>query len=409
MNIGLLFKFSCISLKKHKARSFLTILGIIIGIASIIATLAIGKGAEEKTRKQFLALGDNYIFLSSGNWAMEGKTTTKKRKKAPYFRYKDVRIIKKLCKGLKEISPWDSAKDVISYETNSLQVELKGGNEKFLKILSRKVKRGIFYNKNHVKRGVRVVVLGDRTARELFKFEDPIGKTVLIKGKPFNVIGVLEKIENYFGFHDPNYDVLMPNKSLKRHIHNANNDIVGAIIMSAPTKESTPILVRKLAQLMRFRRKIQSGEPDNFVIQDQASILKAAQSASHTIKLLLLIIASISLMVGGIGIMNIMLVSVSERKKEIGIRMALGAKRTMILKQFLIEAVLLCLAGGLIGMFLGVSIPYIIAYFTKWNPIVTLSSILISFFTASVVGVFFGFYPARKAANLNPVDALMER
>jgi len=409
MNTNLLLRFSFVSLKKHKARSLLTILGIIIGIASIIATLAIGKGAEEKTKKQFLALGDNYIFLSSGNWAQEGKTTSKTRKRAPYLRYRDVKAIKKLCKGLKKISPFDSAKEVISYEGNSLQVEIKAGSENFLSILGRKIRRGSFYNKNQSKRGARVVVLGDRTAKELFKFEDPIGKIVRIKNKPFSVIGVLNKVESYFGFRDPNYDIVMPVKSLKRHVYNANNDIVSAVIMSAPSREDIPTLVHRLTKLMRFRRKIQPGESDNFVIQDQATILKAAQAASKTIKLLLLIIASISLMVGGIGIMNIMLVSVAERKKEIGIRMALGAKRGMILKQFLIEAVLLCLAGGLIGMILGISIPYIVAYFTKWAPIVTLSSIVVSFVTASAVGIFFGFYPARKAANLNPVDALMER
>ena len=181
------------------------------------------------------------------------------------------------------------------------------------------------------------------------------------------------------------------------------------ISASAPTKDDIPKLAHHLRKIMRFRRKLKEGEPDNFTIIDQASIMKAAQSAAATIRLLLLIIASISLLVGGIGIMNIMLVSVSERTREIGIRMALGANSSVILRQFLIEAITLCCTGGAIGTVLGIAIPHLIAHLTTWSPIVTPSSIIIAVITTSAIGVFFGFYPAYKAAHLNPVDALAER
>ena len=353
-------------------------------------------------------MGNNYIELWSGNWLQEGKTTVKKRRRTPSLRYKDVEIIKRLCPGIKHISPTTGTKDVISYKGNSLFVYIKGGNTDFLKILDRKIKRGTFFNENHTKRGARVVVVGSKSAKELFKTLDPIGKTIRIKNVPFRIIGVMEKMENYRGISDPNFDVLIPVRAIKKHVFKRVNQRVHSIIMSAPTKEEIPGLVKQIRKIMRFQRKIKTGEPDNFTIIDQASFLKAAQAGAKTIRLLLLIIASISLLVGGIGIMNIMLVSVSERTREIGIRMALGANSTLILKQFLIEALTICLIGGIIGTLVGVAIPYIVAYFTNWSPIVTTSSIFIAFFTTSIIGVFFGFYPAKRASNLNPVEALAE-
>ena len=409
MNTLLLLQISFRSLQKHKGRSFLTMLGIIIGIAAIIATLAIGKGAEIKTQEQILAIGNNYIELFSGNWLLEGKTTAKQRRKAPYLRYNDVDILRKLCPNIKKITPATTTKEVISYEGNSLSVTIKGGNENFLYILNRKIKHGIFFNQNHEKRGARVVILGARSAKELFKTLNPIGKTVKINNLPFTVIGTLKSIKNYWGIHDPNFDILMPIHSLKKHLLKTSNSIINSIIISAPNKESISAITRSLRKIMRFRRKLQPGETDTFTIIDQDVFRKAAQSGAETISLLLLIIASISLIVGGIGIMNIMLVSVTERIKEIGIRMALGASSNIILKQFLFEALILCFIGGIIGIILGICIPYIVAHFTGWTPIVTPSSIIIAFLTTSLIGIFFGFYPAKKASNLNPVEALRDQ
>ena len=409
MNISLLLKISFYSLRQHKGRSFLTMLGIIIGIGAIIATLAIGKGAQEKTRQKFLAMGNNYISLHAGNWLQEGKTSIKQRKKAPELKESDAILFKKLIPTIKYISPYIGTRELVKYKTNNVLVRIKGGNKDFAKVLNRKVAIGTFYNQSQAKRGARVAVLGMKSATELFGTTNPIGKIIRIKDATFVVIGVLKKIKQYGGVHDPNFDILMPIRTLKKHIFHTNRKFVNSIVLSAPTKEAIPLLAHQLKKLLRFRRKIKEGMPDDFTIWDQASIMKAAQAAATTIRLLLLIIASISLLVGGIGIMNIMLVSVTERTREIGIRMALGAGSHIILKQFLIEALTLCLIGGIIGTVLGITVPHAIAHMTSWNPIITIESVAVAFVTTSIIGVFFGFYPAYKASKLNPVDALAER
>jgi len=409
MKTTLLLQISLRSLKKHKGRSFLTMLGIIIGISAIIATLAIGKGAEIKTKQKFLSMGDNYISISAGNWYQEGKTTARKRRRAPRLSFKDLKILRRLCPTIKNISPVTYSKEVINFRTNSLFVRLKGGNEDLLKILDRKLQRGYFFNKLQAKHSSRVVILGAKSAKELFNSLDPIGKTIQIKDVPYSVIGVLKRMENYHGVQDPNFDILMPVKTMKRYVYKWVTPYFSNIILSAPSREEIPKVALQIQKVMRFNRKIKEGEPNNFTVFDQASIMKAAKAASATIQLLLLIIASISLLVGGIGIMNIMLVSVTERTREIGIRMALGANSKAILRQFLVEALTLCLIGGIIGIALGVTVPHLIAHFTKWSPVVTTSSILISFLATSAIGIFFGFYPAYKASHLNPVDALAER
>lgn len=408
MNIALLLRISVRSLAKHKGRSFLTILGIIIGITAIIATVAIGKGAEEKTRQQFLSMGNNYIVIHSGSWLNTGKSAAKKRK-FQWLHYRDAEIMQKLCPMIQFISPNISTKEKVSYRTNNIQVEIKSGNEFLMKILDRKIRRGMFFTSSQAKNGARVAVLGSKSAKELFNTLDPIGKTIRIKDTPFTVIGVMKRMENFRGMLDPNFDIMIPIKAAKKGLYKTATKTVHRITISAPSKEAIPILVQNIRRILRFQRKIKDDEPDNFTIIDQASLLKAASAAAKTIRLLLIIIASISLLVGGIGIMNIMLVSVTERTREIGIRMALGATGKMILRQFLIEAMVLCLIGGALGTYFGISIPYGIAKMTNWSPIVTPSSIIVALITTSLIGIFFGFYPARKASKLSPVDALAER
>ena len=409
MNSKILFLTSIKSLAKHKVRSFLTILGIIVGIGAIISTLAIGKGAEERAKQQFLAMGDNYIETFAGNWFQEGKTSASKRKRVPFLRFKDVETISKLCPMVKNISPFSSTKDIVTHEGNNSYVPIKGGNENTLKILNRKIRIGTFFNQNQAYLGSRVVVLGYAAAKDLFKTINPIGKMVKIKNSFFKVIGVVESMENYRGIHDPNLDIFIPIKAYKKNINNEKNQVIGSIIISSPTRELMPYIVRRIKNILRFRRKVKKDDPDDFTVVDQSLIIKAAQGVAETVKLLLLIIASISLFVGGIGIMNIMLVSVTERRREIGIRMAIGANKKMLMQQFLFESLVLCLVGGAIGTSIGAAVPVLVAYFTSWKPIVTLNSVLVATITTCSIGIFFGLYPARKAANLNPVDALSER
>ena len=409
MNTKLLLKISYKSLKKHKGRSILTILGIIIGIAAIIATLSIGYGAEEKLRRQIMSMGNNFIFVHAGKEGEEGKTTLTQRRKPNHLTYDDVRIFWEQCPEIKKVTPVMFARDIISAHGNNVLVDIKCGNENYLDVIERKIKKGNSFTKLHVQKSAKVVALGYKTAKELFSSLNPIGKTIKLKNVLYTVIAVTKKIENYLGVMDPNLDIYMPISTAKKHIFYKDNRKIHGVAISAHKKEFMPRLVRRLKQNLRFRHRLEPEDPDDFTVFDQEAMAKAAKTSTGILKLLLLIIASISLLVGGIGVMNIMLVSVSERIKEIGIRMAIGATQFMILRQFIIETTTLCFFGGIIGTLIGIITPYIVSIFTKWPVVIKPFFILVSFGITFCIGLVFGFYPARKASKLNPVNALQDR
>jgi putative ABC transport system permease protein len=408
MNIKTLFKISFSSLKKNKGRSTLTILGIVVGIAAIITTLAIGYGAEAKLRKRILGMGKNFIFIQAGTFGQEGKTTQTQKKRPNYLIEKDVDILKKQCPEIDKISPVMFGRNIVSFKANNVYCDVKCGNQDYLKVINRKIKLGSFFNKQQFLKSSKVVVIGQNSAKELFGYINPIGKSVNIKNVIYKVIGVIDKIKYYQGIHDPNYDIYIPLTTAKKQLFQNNHPYIHGIAISAKNKNQMPYIVRKIKRIMRFRHRLLEKDRDDFSIIDQQEVVKAAHQSSNILNLLLLIIAAISLLVGGIGVMNIMLVSVSERTQEIGIRMAIGANTKIILKQFLIEAITLCTLGGILGISLGVIAPYIINKFTDWLVIHKLSSILISFGITTIIGLIFGYYPAKKAAQLNIVDALRE-
>jgi putative ABC transport system permease protein len=410
MNAKTLLLTALRALKQHKGRSFLTILSIIVGIAAIIATLALGYGAEEKMRRKIMAHGNNLIVLHYGNWIQRGKTKATKRKRFQQLRYQDIEIIKQQCPEIKNFSPaiWSNAK-IIKYEGNSILTEVKGGNEHTLSVLGRKILRGSFFYQSHVIRNSRVAVLGSKAAQELFGTRNPIDKTVYIEKLPFKVVGVVKELKQYLGTRDPNIDVFVPITTLKKQLHHDFSQNIHGILMSTYTFEQMPMVVRKLRKIMRHIHHLEKEDPDDFTIYDQQSMLEAARASSKILIIFLLIVASISLLVGGIGIMNIMLVSVTERTREIGIRMALGASGGMIRKQFILEAITLCCIGGIIGMGLGILVPYLASIFTGWLVIIKLHVIIGALLITTLIGLFFGFYPAHKAAQMKPVEALLER
>ncbi|MFH1644766.1 MAG: ABC transporter permease [bacterium] len=408
MKIKSIIKISLNSIKKHKVRSSLTILGIIVGIASIIATLAIGYGAEEKIKKEILASGDNYIFIHAGNWTQEGVVDSKKKKKAQPLRTTDIRSLKKQCPEIKKISPFIFSQDIVNFEGNNILTEVKGGNNEIFSIINRKIKAGSSFTKEQAKKGEKVVVLGSKAATDLFRSLSPIGQIVRIKNIPFRVIGILKEI-SFSGIQNPNLNIFIPFNALKKYIiHKRNNKVYG-IIVSGKSSDEMQFLVRKIKKVLRFNRNLKEKDSDDFMIYDQKSMLKAAHASSNVLNIFLLIIALISLVVGGIGVMNIMFVSVSERTKEIGIRMALGATQKVILCQFILESIILCFIGGILGIFVGIIIPLITSFFTTWNVIFKPQFILFSFITTTMVGLIFGYYPAKKASKLNPVEALSEK
>jgi putative ABC transport system permease protein len=409
MNFRMLFKISLRSLKKHKGRSLLTILGIIVGIGAIIATLSIGYGAAEKQRQKILQMGKNFIILHSGKRGQEGKTTLSKRKPARSITDRDTAIFKEQIPEINKITPIRFAKEIISFEGNNIYVQILCANEEHLEAEGRKIEKGSFYTSQHVQKSSKVIVLGNKAAEELFGSLNPLGKMVKIRSTWYTVIGIVAKIkQQLFGIDDPNLECYIPITTSRKQIFNTTDLNVHGVFMSLHNIEDTKTVVKKLRNNLRFRHDLKPDEPDDFTILDQEGMLKAAQESSDILNLLLLIIASISLLVGGIGVMNIMLVSVAERTKEIGIRMALGANGKMIRKQFILESVVLCFIGGIIGIILGIITPYIASIFTGWGVIIKLSSILLAFFVTFSIGLVFGFYPAYKASKMNVVEALQE-
>ncbi len=408
MDTKILLRSSLRSLNHHKIRSFLTILGIIVGIASIIATLAIGYGVEKKLRERIMALGNNYINMWSGQSFSEGAEAAAKRKKTKRLTLDDIDLLKRLCPDIKKISPFFHGRGKIKFQDNLIKSQIKSGNQHFLSILGRKIKKGMFFTSHHIKKNARVTILGHRAARELFRSLDPIGKIVTIKNVPFTVIGIVAKIETYFGMRDPNLNIFVPYTTFKKYVYPNPSRFVHGVTISAKSREAMPKLVRHIRRNMRANHNLEPADPDDFTIIDQQSMFKHAKASSGIFNLFLLIIASISLIVGGIGVMNIMLVSVTERTQEIGIRMALGAQQRTILQQFLIESVALCFLGGLIGIGLGIIVPFIAHYFTGFPVVIKIQAILVAFITIFLVGLVFGFYPAYKASKLNPVEALTQ-
>jgi putative ABC transport system permease protein len=408
MNTKLLFKNAYRCLMHHKGRSLLTLLGIIIGIAAIIATLAIGYGVEEKIKKQIMTFGDNFIMVWAGNFAQEGVTQSKRRKRPKRMTLEDIKAFKNQCPEIKQASPFLSFREIVMYQGTNLLCQIKGGDENFLDVAGRKIERGDFFTSHHVQKKSRVIVLGNKTAKDLFKTIDPVGQIVQIKGLEFKVIGIIEKIGKALGSQDPNFDSFIPYTTSKKYIHGVINNEIHGICISAKSVDQTQGLAKQIRKILRSRHNLEPEEPNDFMCIDQKGMMEAAESSAGTLNIFLLIIASISLLVGGIGVMNIMLVSVTERRKEIGIRMALGAPNRVILKQFLIESVVLCFVGGVIGIILGMIAPYITHYVADFPVVLKLHPVVISVFTIFLIGIVFGYYPAWKASRLNPVEALLE-
>ncbi len=370
--------------------------------------MAIGRGAEERVKREIMAGGDNYIFIHPGNW-LASESGKEMKKKIPPFSFQDVDILSRYVPSIKAISPAAFGRDTLVARGHRISTSIKSGNANLLSLMSRTIARGQFYNHEHVLKGSRVIVIGNKIADELFKREDPLDKTIQIKKINFTIIGIIKKMDQQFGFEDPNMDVFIPITTAKKISLAPPGDKISAITISMKSIDAIPNAVRYIKKILRARRRIGIKDVDDFTIWDQASMLKAANVSSLILNLLLLIIASISLFVGGIGVMNIMLVSVGERTQEIGIRMALGAQDKTILRQFLFESIILCSIGGLVGIMIGCCIPFIVAKITSWIVIITPLSMLIACIAIMSVGILFGYYPARKASKLDPVQALTEQ
>lgn len=398
------------ALRHYKGRSFLTMLGIIIGISSIIAIMAIGQGAQERVQREILAGGDNYMFVHLGNWLAAEKGKKMRKKQAP-FTQQDLDILKQHLPEIKNIAPITFNNEPITANGKSSTCHIKASMPNIFSIFARKIKLGSPFVPYHIQKRSQVVVIGSKIAEDLFPHQNPLGKTIQIGKVLFQVIGVVDDVPHTFGFDNPNQDIFIPLSTAQklRIVPHAGPNKLFQFVLSTQSMKQMPSVVKGIKKILRARRRLQPNDPDDFMVLDQDSILKAAAKSSTILSIFLLIIACISLLVGGIGVMNIMLVSVKERTNEIGIRLALGARTKAILTQFLLEALILCCIGGFIGIMLGIGIPFIVSMFTGWNIVITPLSIIIATIAMCLVGIVFGYYPARKASQLDPVQALVEQ
>lgn len=393
---------------RHPGRSFLTILGIMIGIAAIIATFSIGQGAEERIREQIMALGENSLYVVPGNVIDRGRVRSNLANPAKVT-LTDLYALEEEVESIIEISPGLEVMEPMTFGTSSARERIIGSEPNMLIIRGQKVERGIFFNDYHNQKRENVIVMGDVLAKELFKGGiEPIGRTIRIGRTPFTVIGILEHESNYWGTEDPNKRAYIPYMVARKYFKKPDKTIYDLDFVGVKLgDEKIPGEgLRQITRTLRQTHNIKPGDEDDFTIFDQQSIASSAQTASEIIQLFGLVAASISLLVGGIGIMNIMLVSVQERTREIGIRLALGATQGVIQAQFLIEALTLCLLGGIIGIGVGIFIVQLLSTFTNLPGSIALKPLLIALIVTFLVGIFFGYYPARKASKLNPVDAL---
>lgn len=409
MNYQNLFKIAIRAIAANKMRSFLTALGIIIGIAAVITMLAIGQGSKASIKANIAEMGSNMIIISPGadmrGGVRQDASSMETLKQADYQSIKDE------CNYISAISPTVNSSGQWIYGNNNTQSSIYGVNQDYLSIRQLKVADGEMFTDTDIKAASKVCILGQTVVDYLFPDgSDPIGKVVRFNSIPFRVIGVLKKKGyNSMGM-DQDDLVLAPYTTVMKRI--MAQTYLGGIVCSAITEEASQPAQDQITEILRRNHKLKDAtdtteaDEDDFNIRSQEEISSMMNSTMSTITILLGSVAGISLLVGGIGIMNIMYVSVTERTREIGLRMSVGARGIDILNQFLIEAILLSVTGGIIGVILGVSLSLSLNYFFHIATQIEPWSIIMSFAVCTFTGVFFGWYPAKKAARLDPIEAI---
>ncbi|MGB4704193.1 MAG: ABC transporter permease [Candidatus Saccharicenans sp.] len=405
MKLLRIMRVSLRALARNKMRSFLTILGVIIGVAAVIAMVSIGEGAKKGIEDRFASMGTNLLFVYPGSRSVRGVQTGF----GGFTNLKpdDAKAIEERCDAVLAVSPSISTRAQVVYGNKNWNTQIQGTGEKFPLIRNWKVVEGTYFDETHVAGAAKVAVLGSLVRQNLFEDEDPIGKTIRINRIPFTVIGVLESKGEQGGFFNRDDMIAVPYTTVMRRLRGV--DYISSIDVAAVSADKTAEAQRQIEELMRERHRIAPGAEDDFQVRNMTDVAESAAESTRIMTILLGSIAGISLIVGGIGIMNIMLVSVTERIREIGVRMAVGARERDILLQFLIEAVVLSVTGGVIGIIVGVGASKLMKYisvFSTITTVVTIESILLAFCFAAAVGIFFGYYPARKASKLDPIEAL---
>ncbi|MGZ8400712.1 MAG: ABC transporter permease [Methyloceanibacter sp.] len=400
-------KVAIAALKVNALRSFLAMLGVIIGVASVIVMVSVATGAGQAIEARIKALGTNVLVVMPGSFTSGGRRSGEGTALA--LSENDLAAIRASVPGVTAAAGMVSGSAPVVVGNANWTTSVNGVNEDFLEVRDWPVAEGRSFSEAELRAGAKVVILGATTARELFGANPAVGEQIRIKNVPFNVIGVLSvKGQSGWGT-DQDDTALVPLSTARRRLFGAEQtvpDNLRQIMVEIASAEGMGDAQEEIENLLRERRKVRTGSPDDFQVRNMAEFIRTRSETQSILSLLLGATAAISLIVGGIGIMNIMLVSVTERTREIGLRMAVGARRRDILSQFLIEAVTLCVLGGLIGLSIGGGAALAMSIGGNWPVALSPSLVVIALVSAGLVGVFFGYYPARRASLMNPIDAL---
>ena len=402
MSIWMIMKVSAKALTRNKFRAFLTMLGIIIGVAAVIAMISLGRGAQEQVKERISSMGTDIIWVRAGSrneGGMMGGSGT-----INTLTVDDFEAMQRECPSVVTASPTANTAKQVVYGGQNWNTRIEGYNEQFPVLRNWKIAAGTSFGAQQVRSAARVAVIGQTVADQLFPGVNPIGKTIRVGALPFKVLGVLgKKGADPRGF-DQDDTIIVPYSTVQKKFQGGvlyvQSGIVKAVDGQAGYAEA------EITDLLRQRHNIRSGQPDDFEIRNFSEFAQALEQTQGVMTTLLASIASVSLLVGGIGIMNIMLVSVSERTREIGIHMSIGARPNQVRVQFLFESIVLCLLGGLIGLGLGIGGSYALTTFLSWSTSLSPDAVAAAIIFPVAIGVFFGYYPAHKAAALDPIEAL---
>ena len=390
------------ALQRNKMRSILTMLGIVIGVGAVVAMVGIGNGAKAQVEAQIATLGQNVILVFPNSYSSGGVQSGMGG--AGTLKLEDARAIADEVDDVLAVSPGTRVSSQLSYGNQNWSTSVIGESAEYFEIRQWEVVAGSGFGDQDVRSSAKVAVLGATVARQLFGEEDPIGQIMRVRNVPFQIVGVLKPKGTSVMGSDQDDVVIAPYTTVMKRLNGSTN--LRMISVQCSSEDRTDEVVRSITELLRQRHRIGPDRESDFIVRSQQEIAEMATATSKVLRLLLGAIASVSLIVGGIGIMNIMLVSVTERTREIGIRIALGAHGSDILSQFLIEAVTLSSLGGVLGILLGLGSSRMLSSLAGWPTLTSVDAIIFAFLFSAAVGVFFGLYPAKKAAVLDPIDAL---
>jgi putative ABC transport system permease protein len=404
MTLLMIIRVAFRALVRNKMRAALTMLGIIIGVSAVIAMVSIGQGASASVQAQIESIGTNLLFVSAGAQNVGGVRSGTGDTGTNTLTVDDLQAIKREVPSVSMVTPSVNARSQMVAGNMNWNTALTGVSEEYPEIRKWPVGSGSFFTDADVRTAARVIVIGQTLAQNLFPGTDPVGQDIRVMNLPFRVVGVMSAKGQDAQGRDQDDVAFAPYTTVQKKI--LGRDRIQIAYVSAISQDATYTAQSQITDLLRQRHKLGANEPDDFTVRNMTDIAEAANETSKTMTILLACIAGVSLLVGGIGIMNIMLVSVTERTREIGIRMAIGARSSAVRSQFLIESIVLSLTGGTIGIILGIIVSLAIPAFLGWPTLVSTMAIIGSVLFSAAVGIFFGYYPARKAASLDPIEAL---